>query len=38
MQNKDQEKRKRILKTTLTNFSCKDEAITRHTRIYIKTK
>ena len=38
MQNKEKQKRKRILKTILTNFSCKDEAITRHTRIYIKTK
>ena len=37
MQNKDQQK-KRILKTILTNFSCKGKAITRYTRIYIKTK
>ena len=37
MQNKDQQK-KRILKTILTNFSRKEKAITRYTRIYIKTK
>ena len=37
MQNQDQQK-KRILKTVLTNFSRKEKAITRHIRIYIKTK
>ena len=37
MQNKDQ-KKKRILKTILTNFSDKKNAITRYTKIYIKTK
>ena len=37
MQNKDHQKQ-RILKTILTNFSCKGKAITRYTRIYIKTK
>ena len=31
-------KKKRILKTILTNFSRKEKAITRYTRIYIKTK
>ena len=35
MQNKDQQK-KRILKTILTNFSRKEKAITRYTKIYIK--
>ena len=34
MQNKDQQKR--ILKTILTDFSRKEKAITRYTRIYIK--
>ena len=37
MQYKDQQK-KRILKTILTNFSRNGKAITRYTRIYIKTK
>ena len=37
MQNQDQQK-KRILKTVLTNFSRKEKAITRYIRIYIKTK
>ena len=32
MQNKYQQKKK--LKTTLTNFSRKEKAITRYTRIY----
>ena len=32
-----QKKRKRKLKTILTNFSRKEKAITRSTRIYIKT-
>ena len=31
-------KKKRILKTILTEFSRKEKAITRYTRIYIKTK
>ena len=31
-------KKKRILKTTLTNFSRKEKAITRYNRIYIKTR
>ena len=35
MQNKDQQK-KRILKTSLTDFSRKEKAITRYTRIYLK--
>ena len=34
MQNKDQQKR--ILETILTDFSRKEKAITRYTRIYIK--
>ena len=38
MQNKDQQKKKRILKTILTNFSCKETSMTRYTRKYIKTK
>ena len=38
MQNKDQQKKKRILKTIFTDFSRKEKAITRYTRIYIKTK
>ena len=37
MQNQDQQK-KRILKTVLTNFSRKEKAITRYIRIYMKTK
>ena len=37
MQNQDQQK-KRILKTVLTNFSRKEKAITRYIRIYIKAK
>ena len=37
MQNKEQQK-KRTLKTILTDFSRKESAITRYTRIYIKTK
>ena len=37
MQNKDQQK-KRILKTLLEDFSRKEKAITRYTRIYIETK
>ena len=37
MQNKDQQK-KRILKTILTDFSHKEKAIARYSRIYIKTK
>ena len=37
MQNKDQQK-KRILKTILSDFGRKEKAITRYTRIYIKTK
>ena len=37
MQNKDQQE-KRILKTILTDFIRKEKAITRYTRIYIKTK
>ena len=35
MQNKDQLKT-RILKTILTNFSRKEKAIPRYTKIYIK--
>ena len=35
MQNKDQQKRKRILKTIFTAFSRKEKAITRYTRMYI---
>ena len=35
MQNKDQQK-KIILKTILTDFSRKEKAISRYTRIYIK--
>ena len=31
-------KKKRILKTSLTYFMRKEKAITRYTRIYIKTK
>ena len=31
-------KKKRILKTILTVFSRKEKAITRYTRMYIKTK
>ena len=31
-------KKKRILKTILTDFSHKEKSITRYTRIYIKTK
>ena len=38
MQNKTSKKKKRILKTILTVFSRKEKAITRYTRIYIKTK
>ena len=39
MQNKDQQKKnKTILKPILTNFSRKEKAITRYTRMYIKTK
>ena len=40
MQKKDQKKNKekRILKIILTNFSRKEKAIIRYTRIYIKTK
>ena len=38
MQYKDQQKKKRILKTILTNFSRNGKAITRYNRIYIKTK
>ena len=37
MQNNDQQK-KRILKTILTDFSHKVKTITRYIRIYIKTK
>ena len=37
MENNDQQK-KIILKTVLTDFSRKEKAITRYTRIYIKTK
>ena len=37
IQNKDQQK-KRVLKIFLTDFSHKEKAITRYTRIYIKTK
>ena len=38
MQNTGQQKKnKRILTTILTNFSRKEKAITRSTRIYIKT-
>ena len=37
MQNKTS-KKKRMLKTILTVFSRKEKAITRYTRIYIKTK
>ena len=37
MQNKDNQK-KIILKTILTDFSHKEKAIARYTRIYIKTK
>ena len=29
---------KRILKAIFTDFSCKEKAITRYTRIYMKTK
>ena len=37
MQNKNQQKKKkRILKTILTDFSPKEKAITRYVRIYIK--
>ena len=35
MQNKDQQKRKRILKTIFTDFSRNEKAIIRYTRIYI---
>ena len=35
MQNKDQQKRKRILKTIFTDFSRNEKAITRYTKIYI---
>ena len=38
MQNKDQQKRKRILKTIFTECSRKEKAITRYTRIYIYKK
>ena len=38
MQNTDQQKKKGILKTIFTDFSRKEKAITRYTRIYIKTK
>ena len=31
-------KEKRKLKTILTDFSCKEKAITRYTRLYIKSK
>ena len=31
-------KKKRILKTILTDFSRKEKAVTRYTKIYIKTK
>ena len=34
MQNKDQQKKKRILKTILTDISRKEKAITRYTRIF----
>ena len=37
MQNKNMQK-KRILKTILTDFSRKEKAVTRYTKIYIKTK
>ena len=37
MQNKDQQKKKK-LKNFLTEFWCKEKAITRYTRKYIKTK
>ena len=36
MQIIDQEKKKRILKSILTDFSSKEKDITRYTRIYIK--
>ena len=36
MQNKNQQKKKNILKTILTDFSPKEKAITRYVRIYIK--
>ena len=35
---KTSNQKKRILKTILTNFSRKEKAITRYTRIYIKAK
>ena len=38
MKNKDQQKKKKKLKTIFTDFSQKEKAITRYTRIYIKTK
>ena len=38
MQNKDQQKKQGILKTILTDFRHKEKAITRYTRICIKTK
>ena len=36
MQCKIKTNKKRILKTILTDLSCKEKAITRYTRIYIK--
>ena len=38
MQCKIKTSKKRILKTILTDFSQKEKAITRYTRIYIKTR
>ena len=38
MQCKIKTSKKKISKTILTDFSRKEKAITRHTRIYIKTK
>ena len=38
MQCKIKTRKKRILKTILTDFTLKEKAITRYTRIYIKTK
>ena len=38
MQCKVKTSKKRILKTILTDFSRKEKAITRYTRIYIKIK
>ena len=38
MQCKIKTEKKRILKTILADFSRKEKAITRYTKIYIKTK